>query len=78
MRDLSNIKKSTTNQLLRLNESLRKAKTPKEVANIVTGHIGTSPKAQKIAKRLETSKSLAESWQIVYNSILAGSDMAVL
>lgn len=78
MRDLSNIKKSTTNHLLKLNESLRKAKTPKEVANIVSGHIGTSPKAQKIAKKLEESRSLAESWQIVYNSILAGSNMAVL
>lgn len=78
MRDLSNIKKSTTSHLLELNESLRVAKTPKEVASIVTGHIGTSPKAQKIAKRLEASRSLAESWQIVYNSILAGSDMAVL
>lgn len=79
MVDLSNNKKSITAAIKEVLPSINVAKTAVEIFEIVSNKIGnyTAPGAAKLIERLKNSKTKNNSLFIIYNSFLAGCNLAI-
>ena len=80
-KDLSTVKRSMTRVLQDNREKIDNCSTPQEVRDVVAGLLAEAnmdtPATRKLLMNLDKSRSLTNSLQTVYNSILKGSGLGV-
>ena len=81
-KDLSTVKRSMTRVLQDNREKIDNCSTPQEVYEVVAGLLAEAemdtPATRKLLMNLDKSRSLTNSLQTVYNSILKGSGLGVM
>lgn len=80
-KDLSTVKRSMTRVLQDNREKIDNCSTPQEVYEVVADLLAEAdmdtPATRKLLMNLDKSRSLTNSLQTVYNSILKGSGLGV-
>lgn len=79
-KDLSNIEHSMTNALINVQDQLNKVTTKDQLLALVEStfkaNLIDTPASNRLLNTIKKAKSFSNAYQAVYNSILAGANLA--